>query len=166
MQAEEEQILVSPELLRERGIVLNASQLKRLMGPKHKKKERSEAQIAHTKKVVEANKARFAAMRAEKEAALAERKRQEEAVAIPIRVKPHKKNKSKAGSTVKQPPPSITEEEENEEEEEEEEPSRIQAVKKASKKAKELLEEVEQIDQKMDLLRKMPVNRYAHLLGF
>jgi len=161
-------VLVRPEVLQEKGIVLNKKQASLLLGkPKKTPKPRSEKQLAHIQDIIAMNKERFAKIRQAKE----EKKRQEEealkAVAIPVTIKPKNRGR-KVAPSAPPAPPAIQEEEEEEEEEEEqeEEPKRIQAVKKVSKKAKELMEEVQQIDEQISLLHNRPTNRYASLVRF
>ena len=162
-----ETLYVSPDMLREKGIILTKKQAKQLLKVDKPKKPRSEAQIAHIQAVVQRNKERALIRMQEKQEQQKQEEEMKKAVAIPIKVANKGKAPIKPIKRVQQPKaPAIVEEQEEQEEEEEEEPQRIQAVKKVSKKAKELMEEMEQIDEKINLLKARPVNRYAHLLQF
>lgn len=179
---EGDEIYVDPEILKQSPIVLSQRQAKALLKASKPPKPRSEAQIAHMKAIVEANKKKWAEQKKQKEE---EAKRQaEEEKQAKTRVVVRKKTAPKV-SKKKVITPAIVEdlpqrgtlrgkastiveddEEEGEEESEEEEPQRIQAVKKVSKKAKEMVDKVQEIDEKINLLRSKPVNRYASMLNF
>lgn len=178
-----ETLYVSPELLKEKGIVLTKAQAKQLLKVDKPKKPRSQAQIDHINAVVQRNRERGLLRQKEKEEQMKQAEEAKKAVAIPIKVaNKGKNNKQTSLVPIKRVQPPIEEEEEEEQEEDdlpprgrgqasqreddEDEPQRIQAVKKVSKKAKELMEEMEQIDEKINLLKGRPVNRYAHLLQF
>jgi vacuolar-type H+-ATPase subunit I/STV1 len=155
-----ETMYVSPDMLREKGIVLSKTQAKQLLKVDKPKKPRSEAQMAHIQAVVQRNKERALLRRKEKEAEQKEEEQKMRATAIPITVATGKGNPRKTIKVLSSNPSTIVEDEEDEE------PQRIQAVKKVSKKAKELMDEMEELDEKIHLLKNRPLNRYAHLLQF
>jgi hypothetical protein len=155
------ELLLPKEKLDEIPIVLSQSKAKALLKQIKPPKPRSEAQIEHMKKVVQANRERWQKEREEKALAEQQAKEQLEKNSRKIIVKPMKK----LGPRKPKPPPPIQEDDDAEEDdEEEEEPEPVKAVKKVSKKASELVEHVNQIEEKIKLLK--TGNRYDSLLRF
>lgn len=158
---EGEVISVETEKIQKQPIVISQTQAKKLV-----KKEMSEKQSEHVKKLVEANKAKYEAKKREKEEAIkaeVDRKVQEElskkkegkiqeVIVAPKRVYPKRK-------------PKIVIQEESEEEESEEE---VVIVKKP-KKSPSLKEP--SVDSKIETIKKIDTilkqtNPYANLIRF
>jgi hypothetical protein len=155
------ELLLPKETVEEIPIVLSQTQATALLKKTHPPKPRSEKQLEHIRKMVEANKAKWEKARQDKAKAEQQAREELEKVSKKVIVKPLKK-------LVRKPKPvaPVIEEDEDAEEEdqEEEEEAPVKAVKKASKKATELVEKVHQIDDKIKQLR--VANRYDALLRF
>jgi hypothetical protein len=155
------EILLPKETVEAIPIVLSQKQATALLKKTHPPPARSEAQKEHIRKMVEANKAKWEKAREEKAKAEQRAKEELEKISKKVIVKPRQKH-------VRKPKPvaPVMEEDEDAEEEdaEEEEEAPVKAVKKASKKATELVEKVNQIDDKIKQLR--VGNRYDSLLRF
>jgi hypothetical protein len=157
------QLLLPKETVEEIPIELSQAQAKRILKKTNPPKPRSEAQLKHIQQMVEANKAKWEKIRQEKNMAEEQAKQEMEKASKKVIVKPLRKR------VVKKPPPPPTidendEDADEEEADEEEEEQPVKAVKKASKKASELVEKVNQIDEKIKQLR--VTNRYDSLLRF
>lgn len=158
------EVYVEPEALQEKPIVLTQHQANMLLKSIKPPKPRSEAQKANALRLGQLARERFAKLKTEKEALAQEKARLAEEAKkkqAKILVKPKKKR------AIKPKPISIPEDQEEEEEEEEDEDDSIQVVKKSSNKAKELVEQVTEIDNRINALRSNTSgNRYDSLVRF
>lgn len=156
------EILLPKETVDAIPIELSQKQATALLKKANPPKPRSEKQLEHIRKMVEANKAKWEKARQDKARAEQQAREELEKVSKKVIVKPLKKH-------VRKPKPvaPVVEDDEDadeEEDQEEEEEAPVKAVKKASKKASELVEKVNQIDEKIKQLR--VTNRYDSLLRF
>lgn len=161
LKPEGSEILLPKEVMEEMPIELSQRQATALLKKVKPPKPRSEAQLEHIRKMVEKNKAKWEKARQDKAKAEQQAKEELEKASKKIIVKPLRKQIRKPKSVA----PVMEEDEDAEEEDQEEEEEQpIKAVKKASKKATELVEKVNQIDDKIKQLR--VTNRYDSLLRF
>jgi hypothetical protein len=158
------EILLPKETVEEIPIQLSQKQATALLKKVNPPKPRSEKQLEHIRKMVETNKVKWEKARQDKAKAEQQAREELEKASKKVIVKPRQKHVRKPKPP---PPPTIDENDEDADEEEadeEEEEQPVKAVKKASKKASELVEKVNQIDEKIKQLR--VTNRYDSLLRF
>lgn len=174
------ELVVENKTLEEAPIVLTHAQAKQLLKKANPPKPRSEKQIAHAKKMGELLKERNLKLKEERDAqkkAEEEKKPKARIIVLPKRART---SSQPSTSTKKKPVTTIAEEDdeedlprrgrgqasrwEDDEEEEEEQEEEVKPVKKASKKAMELVDTVNKLDQKINQLKVS--NRYDKLLRF
>jgi hypothetical protein len=150
------EILLPKETVDAIPIELSQKQATALLKKANPPKPRSEAQKEHIRKMVEANKAKWEKAREDKAKAEQQAREELEKVSKKVIVKPLKKHVRKPKPVA----PVVEDDEDADEDEEEEEVP----LKKASKKASELVEKVNEIEEKIKLLK--TGNRYDSLLRF
>lgn len=162
----EPELYVEPETLQDQPLTISHSQAKALLKTIRPPKPRSEAQLANAKRLGEMAKERWAKLNTEK-AELARIKAEAEAKAEEERRARSAKLKVKPKRTyTKKPKPEVVAEEEEDDEEEEEDDSIQKAVKKSSHKASQLVQQVTEIDAKINQLKGTASGRYDSLLRF